>query len=241
MDRLFRLAGAGQPDRRAAAGEVFVHRNIANVVVHTDLNCLSVIQFAVDVLKVKHIMVVGHYGCGGVKAALGRERIGPRGSVAAPCAGCAREAPRAGRCGCAGGGTIACASSTCSSRVANVAQTVVVQDAWRRGQPLTVHGWVYGLRDGLMRNLGSNGERPDELANVMPKRCRRFQSDAAALSCTKSGELHVDPVVIVSVARTRWGLPQGELSGLTAPQLGAVAIKAAVERAGWRPRRSRRC
>ena len=145
-------------------GEVFVHHNIANVVVHTDLNCLSVIQFAVDVLKVKHIMVVGHYGCGGVKAALGRERIGlvdlwlrhvqdvhvkHRELVDAV----APEARHDRLC-----------ELNVLEQVANVAQTVVVQDAWRRGQPVTVHGWVYGLKDGLMRNLGLNVSRPDELA-----------------------------------------------------------------------------
>ena len=145
-------------------GEVFVHRNIANVVVHTDLNCLSVIQFAVDVLKVKHIMVVGHYGCGGVKAALGRERVGlvdlwlrhvqdvhvkHRALVDA----LSPDARHDRLC-----------ELNVLEQVANVAQTVVVQDAWRRGQPLTVHGWVYGLKDGLMRNLGLNVSRPDELA-----------------------------------------------------------------------------
>ena len=144
-------------------GEVFVHRNIANVVVHTDLNCLSVIQYAVDVLKVKHIMVVGHYGCGGVKAALDRDRVGlvdlwlrhvldvhlrhvSKVDALAP------ELRHDRLC-----------ELNVIEQVANVAQTIVVQDAWARGQCLTVHGWIYGLKDGLIRDLGLNLSRGEEL------------------------------------------------------------------------------
>jgi len=144
-------------------GEVFVHRNVANVVVHTDLNCLSVIQFAVDVLKVKHIMVVGHYGCGGVGAALSRARVGLvdlwlRHVVDVHVKHRKRvdtlpEDLRHDRL----------CELNVLEQVVNVAQTVVVQDAWRRGQPVTVHGWVYGLKDGLMTNLGLNVSRPDDL------------------------------------------------------------------------------
>jgi carbonic anhydrase len=144
-------------------GEVFVHRNVANVVVHTDLNCLSVIQFAVDVLKVKHIMVVGHYGCGGVKAALLRERVGlvdlwlrhvqdvhvkHRKAVNALPTELAHDR---------------LCELNVLEQVVNVCQTVVVQDAWQRGQPLTVHGWIYGLKDGLVRDLGLNVRRPEDL------------------------------------------------------------------------------
>lgn len=144
-------------------GEVFVHRNVANVVVHTDLNCLSVIQFAVDVLEVKHIMVVGHYGCGGVKAALNGERVGlvdiwlrhvqdvhgkHRAALDA-----LPEAARSDRL----------CELNVLEQVVNVCQTFVVQDAWQRGQPLTVHGWIYGLKDGLMRDLGLTVRRPEDL------------------------------------------------------------------------------
>ena len=144
-------------------GEVFVHRNVANVVVHTDLNCLSVIQFAVDVLKVKHIMVVGHYGCGGVKAALGRERVGlvdlwlrhvqdvhvkHRAAVDALPPELAHDR---------------LCELNVLEQVVNVCQTIVVQDAWQRGQPLTVHAWIYGLKDGLVRDLGLNVRRPEDL------------------------------------------------------------------------------
>ena len=144
-------------------GEVFVHRNIANVVVHTDLNCLSVIQYAVDVLKVKHIMVVGHYGCGGVKAALDRDRVGlvdlwlrhvqdvhlrhvKKVDALPP------ELRHDRLC-----------ELNVIEQVANVAQTIVVQDAWQRGQCLTVHGWIYGLKDGVIRDLGLNLSRSEDL------------------------------------------------------------------------------
>ncbi|MCK9984874.1 MAG: carbonic anhydrase [Azoarcus sp.] len=154
-------------------GEVFVHRNVANVVVHTDLNCLSVIQFAVDVLKVKHIMVVGHYGCGGVKSALLRERIGlvdlwlrhvqdvhvkHQKAVDA----LAPELAHDRLC-----------ELNALEQVVNVCQTVVVQDAWRRGQPLTVHAWIYGLKDGLVRDLGLNVRRPEDL---MPRYVAALES-----------------------------------------------------------------
>ena len=144
-------------------GEVFVHRNIANVIVHTDLNALAVIQYAVDVLQVKHVMVVGHYGCGGVKAALERTRVGltdlwlrhvqdvhVRHLQAVDSLAPERRHDRL-------------CELNVIEQVANVAQTVVVQDAWRRGQRLTVHGWIYGLQDDLIRDLGMNVSRPEDL------------------------------------------------------------------------------
>jgi carbonic anhydrase len=135
-------------------GEVFVHRNIANVVVHTDLNCLSVIQFAVDVLKVRHVMVVGHYGCGGVRAALRCERVGladnwlrhvqdVREKHHQCIAGLSGEHEQSARL----------CELNVIEQVANVCQTTMVRDAWERGQDLTIHGWIYGLRDGLLRDL----------------------------------------------------------------------------------------
>ena len=136
-------------------GELFVHRNIANVVVHTDLNCLSVMQFAVDVLKVKHIMVVGHYGCSGVRAALRRDRIGLADNwlrhvqdVAEKHKGCIHAAT-----GEPEQTNVLCELNVIE-QVGNVCQTTIVREAWERGQPLTVHGWIYGLKDGLIRNLG---------------------------------------------------------------------------------------
>jgi carbonic anhydrase len=137
-------------------GELFVHRNVANMVVHTDLNCLSVMQFAVDVLKVSHIIVVGHYGCGGVQAALERKRLGlidnwlrhiqdVQARHRARLDAIAEPAARADRL----------CELNVIEQVANVCQTSIVLDAWDRGQPLAVHGWIYGLRDGLIRDLGT--------------------------------------------------------------------------------------
>ncbi|MEY4488802.1 MAG: hypothetical protein RIQ79_1310 [Verrucomicrobiota bacterium] len=135
-------------------GELFVHRNIANVVVHTDLNCLSVIQFAVDVLKVKHIIVVGHYGCSGVRSALRCDRVGLADNwlrhvqdVCEKHERCIAALPdEATRC-----------RKLCElnvvEQVSNVCQTSIVRDAWERGQSLTVHGWIYGLKDGLIKDL----------------------------------------------------------------------------------------
>lgn len=147
-------------------GEVFVHRNIANVVVHTDLNCLSVLQFAVDVLKVQHVMVVGHYGCGGVQAALKCQRVGLADNwlrhvqdVKEKHAGCLHQLPD----------DTARSARLCElnviEQVVNVCQTTIVQDAWARGQKLAVHGWIYGLRDGLLRDLDVTSSDAGELAN----------------------------------------------------------------------------
>ncbi|ACB75856.1 carbonate dehydratase [Opitutus terrae] len=144
-------------------GEVFVHRNIANVVVHTDLNCLSVLQFAVDVIKVKHVMVVGHYGCSGVGAALRCERVGLADNWLRHVQD-VRE--KHDGCLCGLQGEAAQAERLCELNVieqfANVCETSIVRDAWKRGQPLAVHGWIYGLRDGLLRDLGCSASNPDE-------------------------------------------------------------------------------
>ncbi len=135
-------------------GQIFVHRNLANVVAHTDLNCLSVVQFAVDVLKVKHIIVCGHYGCGGVRAALSGERLGlmdnwlrhivdVREKHRADLAALAGEARRWDRL----------CELNVIEQVVNVCQTTIVRDAWARGQTLSVHGWIYAVDDGLLRDL----------------------------------------------------------------------------------------
>ena len=150
-----------------APGEVFVHRNVANVVVHTDLNCISAIQFAVDVLKVEHILVVGHYGCGGVQATLEDRRLGlvdnwlrhvgdvmlKRAEALRPIADPAARHARL------------CELNVIEQAV-HVCQTTVVQDAWDRGQALSVHGWIYGLRDGLVRDLGVDIAGRGETASV---------------------------------------------------------------------------
>ena len=137
-----------------APGEVFVHRNIANVVVHTDLNCLSVIQFAVDILKVRHIILCGHYGCSGVEAAMTKHRIGLSDNwlrhvqdVAAKHKGdldkVVGQALRHRRL----------CELNVREQVENIAQCTAVQEAWERGQPLEVTGWIYDLKDGLITDL----------------------------------------------------------------------------------------
>jgi carbonic anhydrase len=135
-------------------GELFVHRNIANLVVHTDLNCLSVMQFAVDVLQVRHVIVCGHYGCSGVRAALRRERIGLSDNWLRHVQDVGqkhREALAAHASEAAAGDRLC--ELNVIEQVANVCQTTIARDAWERGQALAVHGWVYGLKDGLLRDL----------------------------------------------------------------------------------------
>ena len=136
-------------------GELFVHRNVANVVVHTDLNCLSVIQYAVDVLKVQHVMVVGHYNCGGVRAVLDGGQFGlidnwlrhveDVRSMHADLVAAVPPGPERVNRLC---------ELNVLEQAANVSETTIVRDAWARGQPLAIHGWVYGLEDGLLRDLG---------------------------------------------------------------------------------------
>src|SRR5215203_4719285 len=145
-------------------GEVFVHRNVANVVVHTDLNCLSVLQFAVDALRVKHIIVCGHYGCGGVRAALTGAKLGlidnwlrhvqdVRHKHATEI-DLLPESAREDRL---------CELNVLEQAV-NVCETTIVQDAWARGQSVTVHAWLYRLDDGLLRDLEFDVDSADELA-----------------------------------------------------------------------------
>jgi carbonic anhydrase len=143
-----------------APGDVFVHRNVANIVVHTDLNCLSVLQYAVDVLRVRRVIVCGHYGCGGVSAALEGTRHGLIDNWlrhvadvgekhAAELASLPEEARLDRLC-----------ELNVIEQVENVCQTTIVGDAWARGQELTVHGLVYGLHDGLLRDLGVTTSAP---------------------------------------------------------------------------------
>lgn len=135
-------------------GELFVHRNVANVVVHTDLNCLSVLQYAVEVLKVRHVMVVGHYGCGGVAAALNNLKLGLINNwlrhvqdvsekYQARLDAIEDHAERVDRL----------CELNVIEQVTNVCQTTVIESAWERGQEVTVHGWIYRLNDGLVRDL----------------------------------------------------------------------------------------
>ena len=151
-------------------GELFVHRNVANVVVHSDLNCLSVMQFAIDVLKVEHIMIVGHYGCGGVAAALKRQRFGLVDNWLrhvqdiydkheAVLTLIEDEHARIDRL----------CELNVIEQATNVCETTVVQDAWQRGQQLTVHGWVYALNDGRIRDLSFAASSNEEMAAAYPR------------------------------------------------------------------------
>ena len=137
-------------------GELFVHRNIANLVVHTDLNCLSVMQFAVDILHVRHIIVCGHYGCSGVNAALRRERIGLSDNWLRHVQDVQQKLRvcLANSFDQAAAGDRLCELNVVE-QVANVCQTTIARDAWERGQELTIHGWVYGLKDGMLRDLNT--------------------------------------------------------------------------------------
>jgi carbonic anhydrase len=164
-------------------GELFVHRNVANVVVHTDLNCLSVLQYAVDVLKVEHVMVVGHYGCGGVRAAYFRSSFGlidnwlrhvqdVRDRHEALLAIATTDDARVDRL----------CELNVVDQVLHVCQTTIVQDAWRREQALAVHGWIYDVRDGLLRDLGCTITNPDEVAPACARALQTSPRTATTLT-----------------------------------------------------------
>ncbi len=160
-------------------GELFVHRNVANVVVYTDFNCLSVMQFALDVLKVKHIIVCGHYGCSGVRAAMRRDRVGlvdnwlchvneVNRKHEAHLATLDSEPQRVNRL----------CELNVIEQVMNVCQTTVIRDVWQRGQNVAVHGWIYGLEDGLLRDLKVTITGTDEVEPYY----------TAAIAALKKGE-----------------------------------------------------
>lgn len=145
-------------------GEVFVHRNVGNVVVHTDLNCLSVIQFAVDVLKVKHVIVCGHYGCGGVKSALHGDRLGLVDNWLRHIEDIRDQHwPMLVRLKSRQEQWDRLCEFNVIEQLINVCRTSVVRDAWKRGQELTVHGWIYGLKDGLLHDLNVSFDNENEI------------------------------------------------------------------------------
>ena len=159
-------------------GELFVHRNVANVVVHTDLNCLSVIQFAIDLLKVKHILVVGHYGCSGVLTALTDKRVGLADDWLRHVKdvhekherylGEAIPTPKRQDRLC---------ELNVIEQVVNVCETTIVQDAWSRGQDLTVHGWAYRLETGVVNDLGMSGSSMEEMKIRYNKSLSRYDAE----------------------------------------------------------------
>ena len=164
-------------------GEVFVHRNVANAVVHTDLNCLSVIQFAVDVLAVNHIIVCGHYGCGGVKAALTGERLGlvdnwlrhvqdvrdEHAHLLAPDMELVNRWERL-------------CELNVIEQVRHVTQTDIVQDAWTRGRALAIHGWIYRLEDGKLRDLGVSVESSAEVESACSDGLKRLRPGSSPVA-----------------------------------------------------------
>lgn len=136
-------------------GELFVHRNVANLVIHTDLNCLSVMQYAVDVLQVEHIIVCGHYGCGGVRAALQHSRFGLIDNWLRHIQDVAQiHRERLDAIADEDQRVAKLCELNIVEQVRNVCRTTIVQDAWDRGQSLSVHGWIYAIHDGLLRDLG---------------------------------------------------------------------------------------
>jgi len=146
-----------------APGNIFVHRNVANVIVHTDFNSLSVMQFAVDVLQVKHIIVCGHYGCGGVRATLQGDRVGLVDNWLRHVDDVMQK--HHSLLNRFEDDTIRL-NHLCElnviEQVSNVCKTTVVRDAWERGQPLSIHGWIYGMRDGLLRDLHTSATSSEE-------------------------------------------------------------------------------
>ncbi|WP_256077971.1 carbonate dehydratase [Massilia sp. YIM B04103] len=163
-----------------APGDVFVHRNIANVVVHSDLNCLSVLQFAIDVLKVKHVMIVGHYGCKGVHAALTGGRVGLADNWLRHVQDVAQKHERyLGDVLETNKRSERLCELNVVEQVVNVCQTTIVQDAWDRGQELSVHGWVYGLKDGHLHDLEMTVSGPTDLAARVRNRLAHYEVPAA--------------------------------------------------------------
>ena len=158
-------------------GELFVHRNIANVVVHSDLNCLSVLQFAVDVLGVKHIIICGHYGCSGVHAAMTGGRVGLADNWLRHVQDVHQKYERymGETLNLKQRGERLCELNVIE-QVVNVCKTTVIQDAWERGQPVTVHGWVYGLQDGLLSELGMTVSSPETLAGHVERSLSRYSA-----------------------------------------------------------------
>lgn len=164
-------------------GEMFVHRNVANLVIHTDLNCLSALQFAVDALRIRHVIVCGHYGCGGVLAALRDDRLGlidnwlrhvqdVQSKHRARLARLPTEPQRHDRL----------CELNVIEQVVNVCKTTIVQEAWRRGQELAVHGWIYALGDGLLRDLGMCITCDAELSSCYETACDRIAAEPFATS-----------------------------------------------------------
>ncbi len=170
-------------------GEVFVHRNVANVVVHSDLNALSTIQFAVEHLKVEHIIVVGHYGCAGVRAAMRGIRVGLADNWLRHVQDVRlRHRKRLDHLSPEEQEDTLCEMNVIE-QVGNVALSTVLQDAWARGQKVAVHGWVYRLKDGLLKDLQVTMDNPDTIVVVFGASLNRYPRDPSGAPQTVAGEL----------------------------------------------------
>jgi len=156
-------------------GELFVHRNVANLVLQTDLNCLSVLQFAIDVLDVRDVIVCGHYGCGGIAAAIGSARLGLIDNWLRSIRDMHER--HAAILDSAGDRADALCELNVIEQVRNVGTTTVVQDAWARGQSVTIHGWIYALHDGLLRDLGFVADSNDALESGYRNALKRRVND----------------------------------------------------------------
>jgi carbonic anhydrase len=168
-------------------GELFVHRNVANLVVHTDLNCLSVLQFAIDVLRVRHVIVTGHYGCGGVRAALDGARLGLSDNWLRHVQD-VRDKHHAMLAALPGTGSRA--NRLCElnvvEQVRNVCETTIVQDAWEREQSLAVHGLIYGVGDGRLRDLGTSVAAAGTVSAVYAEAVDGLAQDRPARSTARA-------------------------------------------------------
>ena len=237
VDRMLRQPRARQRDRRSLPGELFVHRNVANVVVHTDLNCLSVLQYAVDVLHVEHVIVVGHYGCGGIRAAWQGKPLGLIDNwlrhvqdVAERHMSFLRALPD----------EAAVVDRLCElnviEQVNHVARTTIVQDAWRRGQPLTLHGWIYGISDGLVKDLRDRGGLRGE-ARIRLRRRGRATSHARDCDPASTTSRRRFPVRGMRTVLDRVSLDVAQgARGRDPGRVGCRQVDAAQPHRGTRPR-----
>ena len=156
-------------------GELFVHRNVSNLVVHSDLNCLAVLQYAVEVLRVEHVIVCGHYGCGGIEAAWKGSSLGLIDNWLRHVQDVADRHHELFTRGMSDGQKVDRLSElNVLEQTANVCRTTIVKDAWRRGQPLAVHGWIYRIQDGIIREIGMNVTRADLIASEHETALRRI-------------------------------------------------------------------
>ena len=191
-------------------GQVFVHRNVANMVQHSDMNCLSAMQFAVDVLQVKHIIVCGHLGCSGVKAVLSGGRLGLVDNwLAQMHVICDKYRARLDSCAdeCVQHDLLC--ELNVIEQVANTCQSTVVQRAWRSGQDLTVHGWIYGLKDGRIRDLGVSQQAPERAPEVDADWARKLPPACAALLTAREKDIVTQATIRTSSPDCMWGQDYG--------------------------------